>query len=452
MKIVVVGCGKIGGSFVSNLIKEGHDVVAIDSNSEVITQITNVFDAMAVCGNGVDSDTLYEADVASSELFIATTGSDELNMLSCFLAKKMGAKQTVARIRNPEYNDNSIAFMKNHLEISMVINPDMLAAQELYNVLKLPSAAKVEFFSHRNFEIVELKLKQDSLLDGLSLHDLRRKYQVHLLVCVVQRGEEVYIPDGNFVLKSGDKIGIAATKSEVLKFLKMIDASQRQARNIMIMGASRTAYYLSNMLIASGSSVKVIELDRKKCEVFSEQVPGAVVICGDAAHQELLMEEGISSMDAFISLTGMDEENLLVSMFASSQNVPKVISKVNRKEFLSTAERLGLDSILTPKKIISDTIVRYARALQNSLGSNVETLYNLMDGEAEALEFKAVSDCKLLEIPLKDLRLKPNILVAGIIRSRKIIIPSGNDSIRAGDKVIVIAAGSRLSDLSDITE
>lgn len=452
MKIVVVGCGKIGGSFVSNLIKEGHDVVAIDSNSEVITQITNVFDAMAVCGNGVDSDTLYEADVASSELFIATTGSDELNMLSCFLAKKMGAKQTVARIRNPEYNDNSIAFMKNHLEISMVINPDMLAAQELYNVLKLPSAAKVEFFSHRNFEIVELKLKQDSLLDGLSLHELRRKYQVHLLVCVVQRGEEVYIPDGNFVLKSGDKIGIAATKSEVLKFLKMIDASQRQARNIMIMGASRTAYYLSNMLIASGSSVKVIELDRKKCEVFSEQVPGAVVICGDAAHQELLMEEGISSMDAFISLTGMDEENLLVSMFASSQNVPKVISKVNRKEFLSTAERLGLDSILTPKKIISDTIVRYARALQNSLGSNVETLYNLMDGEAEALEFKAVSDCKLLEIPLKDLRLKPNILVAGIIRSRKIIIPSGNDSIRAGDKVIVIVAGSRLSDLSDITE
>ena len=450
MKIVIVGCGKIGSAFVSSLIKEGHDVVAVDSDNDVITQITNIYDAMAVCGNGADSDTLFEAGVENSELFIATTGSDELNMLSCFLAKKMGAKHTVARIRNPEYNDNSLSFMKQHLELSMVINPELLAAQELYNILKLPSAAKVEFFSHRNFEIVELKLKQDSQLDGLSLAEFRKNYKLHLLICVVQRGEEVYIPDGNFVLKSGDKIGVAATKAEVLKFLKMTDANKRSSKNVMIMGASKTAFYLSNMLISSGSNVKVVEIDRDRCVAFAEIVPEAVVICGDCAHQELLMEEGITSVDAFVSLTGMDEENLLVSMFASSMNVPKVISKVNRKEFLSTAERLGIDSIITPKKIISDSIVRYARALHNSLGSNVETLYNLMDGKAEALEFNVSADCKLNKILLKDLELKDNILIAGIIRGRKIIVPTGVDYIQAVDKVIIITTERGLSDLSDI--
>ncbi len=450
MKIVIVGCGKIGTAFVSNLIKEGHDVVAVDSNNDVITQITNIYDAMAVCGNGADSDTLYEAGVENCELFISTTGSDELNMLSCYMAKKIGARHTVARIRNPEYNDNSLSFIRQHLEISMVINPELLAAQELYNILKLPSAAKVEFFSHRNFEIVELKLKDNSRLDGISLADFRKNFKLHLLICVVQRGEDVYIPDGNFVLKSGDKIGVATTKAEMLKFLKMTESNLRSAKEVMIMGASKTAFYLSNMLISSGSNVKVVEIDRNKCLDFSEKVPDSVVICGDCAHKELLMEEGISSADAFVSLTGMDEQNLLVSMFASSMNVPKVISKVNRKEFLSTAEKLGIDSIITPKKIVSDRILRYARALHNSLGSNVETLYNLMDGKAEALEFNVSVDCKLNNVMFKDLDLKSEVLVAGIIRGRKIIIPNGYDYIQAGDKVIIITTRRGLSDLSDI--
>lgn len=452
MKIVVVGCGKIGTTFVSHLISEGHDVVAIESDTSVIAQLNNIYDVMTVTGNGVDSDTLFEAGVDSAELFIATTGSDELNMLSCYLAKRMGAKQTVARIRNPEYNDNSLSFMKANLDISMVINPDLLAAQELYNILKLPSAAKVNFFSHRNFEIVEIKLKPDSILDGTTLADFRKKHNVDVLFCAVQRDENVYIPNGNFTLKSGDKVAIAATKGEMLKFVKMTDAIRRKAKDVMILGASRTAYYLSNMLIGSGSSVKIVEIDRKKCEEFSESVPEATVICGDGAHQELLMEEGIRSTDAFVSLTGMDEENILVSMFASSQNVPTVITKINRKEFLATAERLGLETVITPKKIVCDRIVQYARALHNSLGSNVETLYNLMDGSVEALEFNVGTDCKLVETPLKDLKLKENVLIAGIIRGRKIIIPSGNDSIHFGDRVIIVAEGSRYSDLSDIAQ
>lgn len=450
MKIVVEGCGKIGITILQSLIAEGHDLVVIDNNPAVIEEITNIYDAIGVCGNGADSDTLSEAGIEKADMFVAVTDSDELNMLSCFIAKRMGAKHTVARIRNPEYNDQSLSFMKQQLGLTMSINPELLAAQELFNILKLPSATKIETFSRRNFEMVELLIKSGSPLDGIRLMDLRQKYKANFLICVVQRGEEVYIPDGNFELHSGDKIGLTATPAEIHRLLKMVGALQKQARNVMILGASRTAYYLGKMLTAGGNSVKVIEKDSKRCTEFCEALPEAVVIHGDGAMQELLYEEGIRSADAFVALTGMDEENILVSFYAMSQNVPKVISKVNRDELTVMAEKLGLDCIVSPQKIIADILVRYARALQNSIGSKVETLYNLMDGKAEALEFKVSPEFPMLQIPLKDMKLKPNILIAGIIRGRKPIIPTGNDMILAGDQVVVIAGGHRLSDLSDI--
>lgn len=450
MNIIVVGCGKIGTTIVASLVAEGHDVVALDSDPAVVSEITNIYDAMGVCGNGADFDTLEEAGVERTEMFIAVTGSDETNMLSCFMAKKMGAKHTIARIRNPQYNENGLDFMRRQLDLSMSINPDLMAARELTNILKLPSAVKIETFSRGDFEIIEIKLRDNSALDGKKLSELRDLYKAKFLVCAVQRNGVVTIPDGNFVLKKGDKIGLTASPAEIEKFLRAIGFLQKQARNVMILGGSRTAYYLAKMLSDIGSSVKIIERDPQVCSDLCESLPKAVIIQGDGAQQELLLEEGLRSIDAFVSLTGMDEENILISIFAALQNVPKVISKINRDELSSMAEKLGLDCMVSPKKIISDVMVRYARALQNSVGSNVETLYKLMDDQAEALEFNAKTDPKMTDIPLKDLQLKPNILIAGIIRDRKTIIPAGDDRILSGDRVIILAANQRLNDLSDI--
>lgn len=450
MKIIIAGCGKIGGTILASLVSEGHDIVAIDSDSAVLTEITNIHDVMGVCGNGADSDILTEAGVAGAEMFVAATGSDEMNMLSCFLARRLGAKNTIARIRSPEYNDRSLAFVRRELELSMAINPELLAAHELFNILKFPSAVKIEKFSGRGFEMIELRLKPDSVLDGMSLRSLREKYGTRVLICCVQRGDSVYIPGGDFVLKSGDKIDITAPPADMLKFFRSIGEFQKQARNVMLLGGSRTAYYLADMLTSGGASVKIIERGEKTCSELCEALPKAVIIHGDGAEQELLMEEGLKSLDAFIALTGMDEENILISIFAAAQKVPKVISKVNRDELAAMAERLGLDCIVSPKKIISDVIVQYARALKNSLGSNIETLYQLMDGKAEALEFNAKADPKLIGIPLKELNIKKNILIAGILRYRKTVVPTGDDMILPDDRVIVVAADRKLSDLSDI--
>ncbi|MBQ7038083.1 MAG: Trk system potassium transporter TrkA [Clostridia bacterium] len=450
MNILVVGCGKIGGTIVASLVAEGHNVVAIDENPVPLNELGNVYDIMSVCGNGADSDVLEEAGVAKADLFVAVTGSDNTNMLSCFLAKRMGVAHTIARIRNPEYNDNSLNFLKQELGLSMSINPELLAAQEMYKILKLPSAVKVETFSRRRFEMIELHLKEDTPLDGLRLCDLRGKYKAKFLICVVQRGDEVYIPDGNFVLRAGDKIGLTAQQTEIHKLLREMGLLTKQARNVMILGGSRVAYYLAKLLLSGGSAVTIIERDQALCQELCNTLPKAVVVHGDGAQQEILLEEDLLSRDAFVALTGMDEENILISIFASSQNVPKVIAKVNREELSLLAEKLGMDCIVSPKKVITDVLVRYARALQNSMGSNIETLYHLMDGKAEALEFNVSPDFPMLGVALKEMKLKPNTLIAGIIRDRATIIPGGNDKIFVGDRVVVVAADRRLQDLSDI--
>ena len=453
MKIIVVGCGKIGKAVISSLVAEGHDVVAIDDNPNTVTEITDVYDVMGVCGNGADFDTLKEANVSDAEMFVAVTGSDELNMLSCFIAGRMGVRHTIARIRNPEYNDTGLDFMRQQLGLSMSINPEQLVAEEIYNILKLPSAVRIENFSRRNFEMVELKLANDSELDGMSLIKMREKYKAKYLICTVRRGDEVYIPDGRFVLRGGDRIGLTALHTEIEKLLKMLGVLQRQAKNIMILGGGKTTYYLAKMLSGvGGSNVKIIEKERKVCENLSTDLPKSVIIHGDGANQELLLEEGISSMDAFVSLTGMDEENIMISIFAAMQSVPKVIAKINRDELLPMAGKLGVETIISPTEITASILVRYARALENSYGSNVETLYKLMDGHAEALEFNVSEKSTITNIPLKDLKLRKNTLIAGITRGRKTIIPSGDDMILSDDKVIIICANYRLQDLDDILD
>lgn len=450
MNIIVVGCGKIGRAIIAELTEEGHDVTAIDDNEAVLSEVTNVYDVMSVCGNGADCDTLEEASAGKADMFIAVTNSDELNMLSCYFAQKMGAVHTVARIRNPEYNDNSLVFIKQHLGLSLAINPEHLVAQEIFNVLKFPSAVKLEYFSRRNFEMVEVKLSENSELDGMPLIKIREKYNANFLIGAVRRGDEIIIPDGSFVLKSGDKIGITAAPSEIHKLLKRLSLLKKQSKNVMILGGGKTTYYLSKMLTNIGINTRIIECDEKRCEHLGSIIPDATIIYGDGTKQELLIEEGLNKQDAFVALTGIDEQNILMSLFASTQDVKKVISKVNKDELSSLSERIGLESIVSPKEVTSSVVLRYVRALENTKDSNVEALYRLMDGRVEALEFIVNEKSAVTDIPFKELNTKKNILIAGIIRNRKPIIPSGDDMIKVGDRVVVLATGHFLRGISDI--
>lgn len=450
MKVIVVGCGKIGVSVIENLVLEGHDVVAIDNNAEVLEHINNVYDIMSICGNGADSDTLSEAGAKDTNLFIAVTGSDELNMISCFLAKKMGAEHTVARIRNPEYNDSGLNFMRNQFELDMALNPELLTAKELRNILKLPSATKVENFSKRNLEMIQIKLPSDTKLDGMTLIKMREKFKANYLISSVERSGEIFIPDGNFKLRHGDRLGITASPDEIEKLLKLLGLMKREAKNVIIFGGSRISFYLAKHLEQSRGNVTILEKDPARAKQLSEELRKTYIINGNGINQDLLIEEGLLNSDAFVALTGIDEENILMSVFASMQRVPTVISKINRPELVSLAEKIGVECIVSPQKITSDIIVRYARALENSFGSNVETLYKLMDGRAEVLEFIAKDGSRTLNIPLKDMNLKRNILITGIMRNRQTVIPSGADHIEADDRVIVIASGQRLNDLDDI--
>ncbi len=451
MKIIVSGCGKIGKAVLASLVYEGHDVTAMDRSPSVIEEITNTYDVMTICGNGADCETLEEAGIDKADLFISFTDSDELNMLSCFLAKKMGAKHTCARIRNPEYNDQSLGFMRQQLGLSMSVNPEQLIALEIFNILKLPSAVKIENFSRRNLEMVELVLAHDSELDGMTLRRIREKYKANYLICAVQREEEIFIPDGSFVLRAGDRIGLTAAHAEIEKLLRMLGLMKKQAKSVMILGGGRPAFYLSRLLTSAGSSsVRIIERDSERCEFLSRELPGAVVIKGDGAEQDVLLEEGLGSVDAFVSLTGMDEENILASIFAGTHKVPKIITKINRDELIAMAEKLGLETIVSTSSVTSNLLLGFVRALENTEGSNIETLYRLMDGRAEALEFNARDTEGLTGIPLKQLKLKKNVLIAGIMRGRKTIIPSGDDMLLPDDRVVVLASGHRFGDLSDI--
>ena len=450
MRIILVGCGKIGVALISALAAEGHDVVAMDNRQDVLDELNNQFDIMCMNGNGTDVETLQEAGVNRTELFIAVTGSDELNMLMCFLAKRQGAGHTIARIRNPQYNDKSLSFLRQQLDLSMAINPDLLTAQELLHILKLPAASKVETFSRRNFEMVELRLKAESPLVGTRLMDLRNRFPANFLICVVQREQEVFIPRGDFILRAGDRIGLTAHRAELWKLLKATGLAKRQARNVMLMGGSRSAFYLSKMLLSSGSSVCLIDPDRAMCHKFSDNLPGILTYCGDGTHQELLREAGLQNMDAFVSLTGMDEENIIVAYYAKTQRVSQVIAKVNQDEMARMAEQMGLESVISPKDVVVNVVLRYARALASSMGSSIENLYQLMDGQAEALEFIVQGEASYTGIPLKNLRLKKNILIGGILRDRKAIIPAGDDVILPGDRVVVIASHQRLNALADV--
>lgn len=451
MKVIVVGCGKIGRAILESMEEERHDIVAIDNDPQVIEQITNTFDVMAVCGSATSTEMLIQAGVSKTDLFIAVTESDEVNMLSCFLAKRFGAKYTVARIRETEYNDDSLQILKKELDLSMSLNPEYLTAQALYDVLKMPSAVNVDNFAGKMVQLLEIVVSKDSPIVNKTLQDIRKKSAAPFVACAVQRGEQVHIPTGAFELKADDKVAFMVKRNDSNKFFKSAGLAQKQGRDVMIMGGGTVACYLAKLLASNGFNAKIIEKNPEKCAVIAEKLPAsATVICGDATNQDLLWEEGVKYVSAFVALTGSDEENILMSFYCNNERIPKVITKVSHTSMIALAEKLGLYTTVCPQKYVADTLTRYARALNNSLASKVETMYSIMDGKAEALEFSVLSDSKIIGVPLKDLNLKPNFIIAGIIRGKETIIPQGSDSINIGDSVIVVAMGSHLYDLTDI--
>lgn len=449
MRIVVIGDGKVGRTIVSHLASEGHTVVVIDKNPDVIEQVVEQYDVMGICGNGAIYDIQKSAKVDKADLVIAATSSDEINVLSCVIAKQLGAKATVARVRSYEY-DEQVYAMTKYLGLNMTINPEREAANEIMNIINFPQAIRVDMFCQGRAEIVEMYIPENSPLVGQSLSAIHAKYQIQMLVCAVQRGEEVYIPDGNFVLQAKDKIHITARRAEIKDFLTRLGLMQNKIKDVMIIGGGKVSVYLAKRLLKSKYNVKIIEKDYDKCVALSNLLPTAKIIHGDGSDQELLLDEGITNIGAIVSLTNLDEENIIISMYANKQKANKIIAKINKSSLIGLLETLDMASIVSPKEVTASSILSYVRAMNNSRGSHVETLYKLVNNEVEAVEFNVRENSKAVNVCLKDLKLKKNILIALIIRDDRVIVPGGNDQILLHDKVIVISKNHYLDDLKDI--
>ena len=449
MKIIVVGCGKVGAAVIGQLSREGHDISVIDVDSTVVTDISNNYDVMGLVGNGASHSLQMEAGIETADLLLAVTDSDELNLLCCLIAKKAGGCNTIARVRSPIYNEE-ITFLKEELGLSLTVNPEYAAATEAARVLRFPSAVHIETFARGKVEIVKVRIPEKSVLDGCQLMDIHKRTGTDVLISTVERGNQVEIPNGSFVLKAGDVISIVASKQNTRDFVERIGLSSRRVRDCMIVGGGKIAFYLAQQLIESGIHVKIIDKDRDRCEELSAQLPKAVILHADASNQDILKEEGITACESFVTLTGLDEENLFLSMFAQSVSKAKVITKVDRLGFDDIIKRLDLGTIIHPKNITADNIVRYVRALQNSIGSNVESLYKIIDDKVEALEFLIQRDSPIIGIPLAELKVKPGVLIACISRGGRIMIPNGASRILEGDSVIVVTSHLGFGDIRDI--
>lgn len=449
MKIVIIGDGKVGYKLAKQLSSEKYDIILIDNNEEKPRKSIERMDVFCVAGEGGSVEVQQRADVPHADLVIACTSTDECNMLSCLIARRLGARHTIARVRNPIYY-KQIDFLKKDLHLSMVVNPELIVAGDITRLLLFPDASKVETFVKGRVELVEFPIHCGKL-EGLSLSELYARFQVQVLVCAVESGETVLIPDGDYILKAGDKLHIAASHQNMEQFFKKIALRKEKIKNAMICGGGRVAYYLASQLCNLGMNVKIIERNRERCEELCELLPQATIINGDATEHDLLIEEGIEKTDAFIALTGMDEENIIMSLFASKQSVSKVIVKINEDRRAMMIDELGLDSIVSAKTATADAILGYVRARRNSqCSANVETMYQLLDGRVEALEFIIKSENAYTGVPLKDLNLKVNNIIACIARGRKIIIPNGDDSIQVGDSVVIITMTKQIRDLDDI--
>ena len=450
MKIIIVGFGKVGTALARQLSAEKHDITVIDNDSELMSAADNA-DVAFVTGNGVRADILREAGCAKADMVIAVTGVDEINMLICCVTKSISSAATVARIRNPEYS-SQIGAIKESLGIDMSINPEKAATGEIARLLRFPSAMTVDTFANGDVEIVSVRMREDSLLDGVPLYELQKRIPANSLICAVERDGAIHIPNGSFVLKANDRISVVAKRAEIEKFFKATGAfSKRKIKKVMIIGASKIAFYLAEELPRYGMELTIIESDKRISDALAETAaPYVRVLNADGSNSEVLQEYGIASHDAFLSLTGMDEENIVLAMYAARQGLGKVIAKVNRQTFLGMIKNTDVESYVSPKLICANRILQYVRALQNSMGSNVETLHTIVDDKVEALSFNVTERARCTKIPLKDLNIKPNMLVACITRGKNIMIPTGSDTIEPNDRVIIVTTTKGLNDLDDI--
>lgn len=449
MKIIIVGCGKVGKTLAEELNKEDNEVTVIDRRYAEVESLSNKFDVMGVVGNGASYKTQMEAGIEKADMLIAVTGSDELNLLCCLIAKRAGNCQTIARVRNPEYSEE-IGFVKGALGLAMTINPEFAAAQEIARVLRFPSAIKIDTFAKGRVEMLKFRVPGESRLNGMLVMNIAPKLGADVLVCAVERDGEIFIPKGDFRLQEKDVVSIIAGPKKASDFFKKIGIETHQVKDTMIVGGGDTGYYLAKLLQPMGIGIKLIEQNEERCNLLSELLPKAQIIHADGSEQIVLIEEGVAQAEAFVALTNIDEENVMLSLFARSQTSGKIATKINRMDFDRVIKELDLDTTVYPKKITAQYILQFVRAMKNSIGCNVETMYRILDDKAEALEFVVKQSSELPGIPLEKLKIKENTLVACIIRGRQIIIPRGKDEMRVGDSVVVVTTTLGLKDIRDV--
>ena len=449
LNIIIVGCGKVGTTIIEQLCKEGHDITVIDKNQQKVTELTGLYDVMGIVGNGASFSTQLEAGIENANLIIAVTGSDELNLLCCTLAKRVAHCSAIARVRNPDYSKET-GYLREKLGLAMIINPELEAAREAARILYLPTALEVNVFANGQAELIKFKIPDGNALDGMVIADLSKKTSTNILVCAIERDGQVYIPSGEFGLQKNDVISFAASRNISKTFFEDIGVKTAQVKNTMIIGGGKAAYYLAKRLISMGISVKIIERDKERCEELSVIIPKAVIINGDGTDEELLKEEGIEYAESFVALTGIDEENILLTLHARKVSKAKVITKVNRINFKDVIASLDLGSVVYPRYITSEAIIGYVRAKKESGDSNIETLYHLFDHRAEAIEFLIDEDSEVTNTPLKDLNLRKHLLISFINRNGSLLIPSGQDCLQKGDTVMVVTTHTGFNDITDI--
>ena len=451
MNIIIVGCGKVGYTLVELLSSEDHNLVVIDEKPERVSRLTDSMDAMGIVGNGINHQTLLAAGIETADLLIAVTGDDEKNLLCCVIAKKTGRCQTIARVRNPIYNEET-EFLKKEFGIAMIINPDLAAATEIAKVFQFPSALRVDTFAKGRVELLHFRIGKDSPLLGMKLYNLNQTLHTSVLVCTAMRGDDVIIPNGNFEFHENDVISIASTRKNAIEFFRKIGTATHRVANAILAGGGAISYYLAKSLIAFGIHVTIIDIDPVRCDYLSEALPDATIICGDATDQNLLSQEGLEHAQGFAALTGLDEENILLSLYANEVSGARTVTKINRLNFTSIINNLNLGSIVYPRVITADYILKHVRSTSYSRNSNVEKLYKLANGRVEALEFIIKEDSAVAGIPLQNLNLRKNTLVCCIYRNNEVIIPTGQDMMLAGDSVLVVIYGYRIYDIQEILE
>ena len=451
MKIIIAGAGRVGCVVAESLEAEGHDITLIDRDAETIEHVSNELDVICCVGSATNPDTLREAGAESADVLMAVTESDEVNMICALAARRLGAKYIVARIRDPEYLAQT-EFLREAIGLSVIVNPEYECAKEISRILRFPSAVRVETFSKGSVEIIDYRVPEGSPLHGLTLHEVARNFGTKVLVTVVERGAEASIPHGDFTLRSGDKLSLLGQGNEIQRFFSAVGGKRRRIKNVMIMGGSRTSVYLADLLDQSGISVTVLDRSRERCNELCDLIPHARVVCGDATRDEVLLEEGVRSADAFVALTGDDGDNIVTAMYAKRCGVPKTVVKVNMRHFSGMLDGEN-DSMIAPKEIVAQQITGYIRAISNSADSgSIETMHKLAGGQIEALEFLVGEGARCVGVPLCNLKLRRGVLISAIIRGNKTLIPNGLSTIEKGDHTVVVAPAGMLKSINDMTD